>query len=343
MPDNARNASGAGNAGLEGVTPLPRWSEEQTAFTDKPRVADAHRAALRSLERAVGHSADPTPDDEAREAVTAMLSCGRVLVLTGAGISTDSGIPDYRGPQGSLRRTRPMTVQEFRADPAARKRYWARAFIGHRLMNQARPNLGHRVLAEWQRRGLLSGIVTQNVDGLHEEAGATDVIALHGDMTQVECLDCGATEPREVYEVRLEAANPGYRESVTVRDAYVNPDGDVSLSDADVARFNTVGCAVCGSEKMKPSVVYFGENVPKGRRERVEKLKAESDALLVVGSSLAVMSGYRFVLDAIKRGQPAATITAGPGRADDKVDVLWRTLATPALLEVEAQLLRSHS
>ncbi|WP_256276348.1 Sir2 family NAD-dependent protein deacetylase [Arthrobacter sp. HMSC08H08] len=336
MPDNA------GHAGRQGVTPLPRWSEEQTVFTDNPRVVDAHKAALRSLERAVGHSAEPTPDAEAREAVTRMVRGGKVLILTGAGVSTDSGIPDYRGPQGSLRRTRPMTVQEFRADPAARKRYWARAFIGHRLMNQARPNLGHRVLAEWQRRGLLSGIVTQNVDGLHEQAGAADVIALHGDMSEVECLDCGATEPRELYEVRLEAANPGYRETVTVRDAHVNPDGDVTLSDADVARFTTVACAVCGSERMKPLVVYFGENVPKERRERVEELKADSDTLLVVGSSLAVMSGYRFVLDALKRGQPTATITAGPGRADDKVDVLWRTLATPALLEVEAQLLRSQ-
>ena len=318
MPDNARNAGSAGNAALEGVTPLPRWSEEQTAFTDNPRVADAHKAALRSLERAVGHSADPTPDDEAREAVTAMLSRGRVLVLTGAGVSTDSGIPDYRGPQGSLRRTRPMTVQEFRADPAARKRYWARAFIGHRLMNQARPNLGHRVVAEWQRRGLLSGIVTQNVDGLHQAAGSDGVIDLHGRLDRVICLQCENLFDRQWVQDELQALNPDFADQLGVPAEMLEtaPDGDVAVDDTQ--DFTVLPCPVCGGD-LKPDVVFFGESVPAQRNREAHALAARGRGLVVLGSSLAVLSGLRFVKNAFKEDKPIVVVTDGPTRGDELV------------------------
>ncbi|RII43806.1 NAD-dependent protein deacetylase [Galactobacter valiniphilus] len=321
---------------------MPSRHDPQPQFEDE-RLSAAHRAALRSLDRVVEHTAEPTEPAVAREAVLEQLLAGNVLLLTGAGISTDSGIPDYRGPQGSLRRSRPMTFQEFQADPEARQRYWARGFVGTRLMGQARPNISHHIVADWQRRGLLSGIVTQNVDGLHAAAGATDVVALHGDMRSVMCLDCGNAEPRASFERRLEEVNPGYRESVTARvgELDVNADGDVSLDADTVARFHTVRCLVCGSDRLKPSVVYFGENVPAPTRERAEELKAASTSLLVVGSSLAVMSGYRFVLDAQKRGQHVSVINGGPGRADARVETLWRTQAAPALEELDAALRRA--
>lgn len=318
---------------------MPSRHDPQPQFRD-PTLTAAHRAALRSLDRVVEHTAEPTEPARALEAVTEQLAAGGVLVLTGAGVSTDSGIPDYRGPHGSLRRSRPMTFQEFQADPAARQRYWARGFVGTHRMGQAQPNLGHRIIAEWQRRGLLSGIITQNVDGLHTAAGATDVIALHGDMRLVSCLDCGTEEPRAHFQARLEAANPGYRESVDLGEEQINADGDVSLDAATVARFHTVRCEVCGSDRLKPSVVYFGENVPAPVHAAADELKNRSSSLLVVGSSLAVMSGYRFVLDAAAKAKPSAVINGGPGRGDAKVDVLWRTQVTPALEEVDAALRR---
>ncbi|RKW71306.1 Sir2 family NAD-dependent protein deacetylase [Galactobacter caseinivorans] len=318
---------------------MPSRHDPQPQFAD-PTLTAAHRAALRSLDRVVEHTAEPTDPALALQAVTEQLAAGGVLILTGAGVSTDSGIPDYRGPNGSLRRSRPMTFQEFQADPAARQRYWARGFVGTHRMAQARPNLGHAVIADWQRRGLASGIITQNVDGLHTAAGARDVITLHGDMRSVSCLDCDTQEPREHFDERLEAANPGYRESVELGDEQINADGDVSLDAATVARFHTVRCEVCGSDRLKPSVVYFGENVPAAVHAAADALKDASRSLLVVGSSLAVMSGYRFVLDAAGKGKRSAVINGGPGRADAKVDVLWRTQVTPALEEVDAALRR---
>jgi len=319
---------------------MPSRHDPDPEFDDA-KLSAAHRAALRSLDRIVEHTAEPTNSDAARAAVTEQLAEGGVLVLTGAGISTDSGIPDYRGPQGSLRRSRPMTFQEFQADPAARKRYWARGFVGTRLMGRAVPNVSHLIVADWQRRGLLSGVITQNVDGLHTAAGAEGVVALHGDMRSVICLDCGNVEPREHFELRLEQANPGYRESIDVGREQVNADGDVTLDQATVDRFHTVTCLVCGSDRLKPSVVYFGENVPTETRARAEEIKAASRSLLVIGSSLAVMSGYRFVLDALARGQKTSVINLGPGRADAKVGTLWRTPAAPALEEVDAALRRA--
>lgn len=319
---------------------MPSRDDPAPEFSD-PAMSAAHRAALRSLDRVVAETTTATPAELARSAVRDQLSAGDVMVLTGAGVSTDSGIPDYRGPHGSLRRSRPMTFQEFQADPAARRRYWARGFIGAGRLTSARPNVSHLILADWQRRGLVSGVVTQNVDGLHVAAGSPDVIALHGDMRWVDCLDCGHREAREEFDVRLEEANPGYRDSVSVRASQVNADGDVSLDAATVSRFRMVHCVNCGSDRLKPSVVYFGEAVPARVHAEVDRLRARSTSLLVIGSSLAVMSGYRFVLDAQAAGRRTAVINGGPGRADARVDVLWRTAVAPALEEVDAALRRS--
>lgn len=291
---------------------------------------DAHQSALRSISRVVTEIASPTPETQALGAVSRQLTRGAVMVLTGAGVSTESGVPDYRGPNGTLSRHRPMTYQEFLHDPEASHRYWARAFVGWRVMQAAQPNRTHYALVELERAGLLSGLVTQNVDGLHKEAGQQRLIALHGDMEHVICLSCGVEEARGDYDARAAAANPGYLERWVVDDADVNPDGDVALSQQAVAGFRMPGCVRCGSQKLKPDVVYFGEPVPKERRDAAYALLERSESLLVAGSSLAVMSGFRFVLEAKKQGKRVATINGGPGRADDRVDTLWRTQVGPA-------------
>ena len=291
---------------------------------------DAHQSALRSISRVVTEIASPTPETQALGAVSRQLTRGAVMVLTGAGVSTESGVPDYRGPNGTLSRHRPMTYQEFLHDPEASHRYWARAFVGWRVMQAAYPNRTHYALVELERAGLLSGLVTQNVDGLHKEAGQQRLIALHGDMEHVICLSCGVEEARGDYDARAAASNPGYLERWVVDDADVNPDGDVALSQQAVAEFRMPGCVRCGSQKLKPDVVYFGEPVPKERRDAAYALLERSESLLVAGSSLAVMSGFRFVLEAKKQGKRVATINGGPGRADDRVDTLWRTQVGPA-------------
>ncbi len=293
-----------------------------------PAVELAHQSALRSIRRVVTETTPPTPDAARR--VAEQLRRGGVMVLTGAGVSTDSGVPDYRGPNGSLSRHTPMTYQEFRHDPAASHRYWARSFVGWRVMDAARPNRTHHALVELERAGLVTGIVTQNVDGLHKQAGTARLITLHGDMEHVVCLMCGHLEERGHFDARLEAANPGYLERWLVRDDEVNPDGDVALSDAAVAQFRMAPCEACGSELLKPDVVYFGEPVPHARRDAAFALLRDSDSLLVAGSSLAVMSGYRFMLEALKQGKEVSVVNGGPGRGDAKATTLWRTQVGPA-------------
>lgn len=295
-------------------------------------VTLAHRSALRSIARVVAETGAPTDPRTALREVTGQLERGSVLVVTGAGVSTDSGVPDYRGPHGSLGRHRPMTYQEFRYDPAASHRYWARSFVGWRQMAAAQPNATHYALAELEDAGLLSGVVTQNVDGLHAAAGSRNLLTLHGDLARVVCLACGHTEDRRVFDARLAAANPGYLAEIRLDPAQVNPDGDVTLDAAHVARFRMVGCEVCGSVLLKPDVVYFGEPVPVPRKQRAAQMLAEASSVLVAGSSLAVMSGYRLILDAQKQGKQVSVINGGPGRADARVDVLWRTSAAPAFL-----------
>lgn len=294
------------------------------SFED-PSIAATHAAALRSIARVVEESVEPTPPDEALDRIATSLERGPALVLTGAGVSTDSGIPDYRSAGGRLRTGRPMTYQEFQFDRSASHRYWARGFVGWKTMKAAAPNRTHYALVELEQAELITGVVTQNVDGLHRDAGTETLIPLHGDMSHVECLDCGFQEPRPEFDARMVDTNPGYRESIQVDQSMVNPDGDIALSDKQVALFRMPGCLRCGSERLKPDVVYFGESVPKGRRRQADALLESSNSLIVAGSSLAVMSGYRLLLDAARAGKFTAVINAGPGRGDQKADVVWRT------------------
>jgi len=250
----------------------------------------------------------PTTGDGA--AALALLADRPLVVLTGAGLSTDSGIPDYRGP-GSVAR-QPMTYQEFVSGHAARQRYWARSHVGWGRMRAADPNPGHRALATLDPTLL----ITQNVDGLHEQAGSRALVALHGRIAEVVCLDCRTVSPRSDLHARTTALNPGWVEAHD--DAVVRPDGDVALEDT--AGFVVPDCSVCGGI-LKPHVVFFGENVPKDRVQRcydaVEALTGSDGALLVAGSSLTVMSGLRFVKRAAKNGTPVVIVNRGATRGDE--------------------------
>lgn len=245
------------------------------------------------------------------EPVAAALGAGGVLVLSGAGISTESGIPDYRGEGGSLSRHTPMTYQDFTADAGARRRYWARSHLGWRTFGSARPNAGHRAVAAFGRHGLLCGVITQNVDGLHQAAGSEGVVELHGSLDRVVCLSCGTLSPRRELARRLEEANPGF-EPVA---AGINPDGDADLGDEQVGDFRVLPCAVCGGI-LKPDVVFFGEAVPPQRVEHCRELVRAASSLLVLGSSLTVMSGLRFVRQAAEAGKPVLIVNRDPTRGD---------------------------
>jgi len=253
---------------------------------------------------------DVQGDVQARELVE-LVGRGGVVVLSGAGLSTESGIPDYRGPTGLARGAQPMTYQVFTGDPQARRRYWARSHMGWRQVGDARPNAGHLAVAALQQGGQLSGIITQNVDGLHRAAGATDVVELHGSLHGVVCLNCRDRTRRTALERRLVAANRSWHAGVGQQ----RPDGDVELDEAGIERFCLVDCAVCGGV-LKPDVVFFGETVPAERVARCFALVEAASALLVLGSSLTVMSGYRFVRRAARLGLPIAIVNQGPTRGD---------------------------
>jgi NAD-dependent SIR2 family protein deacetylase len=241
--------------------------------------------------------------------LASLIAGGDVVVLSGAGLSTDSGIPDYRGETGRARNATPMTFQEFIGSPEARQRYWARSHLGWRHVAHARPNAGHVAVAQLQEQGIVSGVVTQNVDGLHTAGGARDVLELHGALSRVVCLQCGDLTARAALRDRLTEANPSF----TDRELPLKPDGDVDLED--VAAFVVVDCVVCGGV-LKPDVVFFGESVPRDRVDRAYALVDAARCLLVLGSSLTVMSGYRFVLHASRLGVPVAVVNQGPTRGD---------------------------
>jgi NAD-dependent SIR2 family protein deacetylase len=240
---------------------------------------------------------------------------GSVIVLSGAGLSTESGIPDYRGPTGRTRRAEPMTYQTFVGGRAARQRYWARSHVGWRHVAQALPNAGHQAVAELERRGLVAGIITQNVDGLHTAAGARQVIELHGRLDRVLCLCCGKRTDRDQLDQRLSAANPGWAQEAA-RQAVINPDGDAVLDDALVERFQVVNCGACDG-LLKPDVIFFGENVPRTRVDDCYALVERAGALVVLGSSLTVMSGFRFVRQAAKLDIPVVIVNQGETRGDE--------------------------
>lgn len=245
------------------------------------------------------------------EALADLLRGRRVVALTGAGLSTESGIPDYRGP-GTRRRARnPVRFQAYVGDPAARRRYWARAAVGWPRFSAARPNAGHRALAAMEAAGRLRGVITQNVDRLHQAAGARRVVELHGALAEVVCLACRAVEDRAAVQARLLADNPG----LAGLDAAMAPDGDAELESPVVAGLRVPVCLACGGA-LKPHVVFFGENVPRSTVDAAFALFDEAEVLLVAGSSLAVFSGYRFVRHAAKRGAPVAIVNRGETRGD---------------------------
>jgi NAD-dependent SIR2 family protein deacetylase len=245
-----------------------------------------------------------------------VVASGGVLVLSGAGLSTESGIPDYRGPTGVARRATPMTYQAFTGSAAARRRYWARSYIGWRHIVRAKPNVGHHAVAELSRRGLLTGIITQNVDGLHHAAGpvmgGAGVTELHGSLHRVICLSCGQRTPRTELDRRLEAANRGWDAQLATS---ANPDGDAVLDDAVTESFQVADCSACHGV-LKPDVVFFGENVPRQRAESCYALVERSSALVVLGSSLTVMSGFRYVRHAAGLQHPIVIVNQGATRGD---------------------------
>lgn len=256
-------------------------------------------------------SSAPLPHD-----LATVLGDRRWLVLTGAGVSTDSGIPDYRGPGAPQRR--PMTGQQFASGASARQRYWARAYLGWATMGFAAPNVAHQALAGLEDAGRLSGLITQNVDGLHTAAGNRDVVDLHGRLDRVVCLACGAGSARALLQERLASLNPDFGAD----DLVVLPDGDVALEST--TDFVLADCERCGGP-LKPDVVFFGENVPPERVRRCSALVEEAEALVVLGSSLHVFSGRRFVKQAHQRGIPIVIVNRGETRGDP-----WATLKIDA-------------
>lgn len=260
-------------------------------------------------------SAPELPPSSARSddvsALVDLLRGRRFVALTGAGCSTESGIPDYRG-EGTARRARnPIQHRAYVSDSAMRTRYWARSMLGWPRFSGALPNAAHVALAELERAGALAGLITQNVDRLHTAAGSQQVIELHGALHDVRCLHCGAIEARRQLQERLEVLNPGWLD----RDVELNPDGDAELSDASLASFRVAACLACDGV-LKPDVVFFGEAVPRQRVERAFELLDGADALLVIGSSLTVFSGYRFVRRAAERAMPIAVVNLGATRGD---------------------------
>lgn len=235
----------------------------------------------------------------------------RLFVLTGAGCSTGSGIPDYRDSEGQWKRAQPMTFQAFMGDEKARRRYWARSLVGWRRIRRAQPNDAHRALARLEAIGRIELVLTQNVDRLHQAAGSARVIDLHGRIDLVRCMGCEASSRREDLQDELDRMNPGWLDL----DAPDAPDGDADLDDADFSSFAVPSCRRCGGV-LKPDVVFFGENVPRDRIDEAGRRLDKADAMLVVGSSLAVYSGFRFVQRAAGAGKPVAAVNLGRTRAD---------------------------
>ncbi len=235
----------------------------------------------------------------------------RIFVLTGAGISTGSGIPDYRDASGAWKRAAPVTWQAFTADPAVYRRYWARSHVGWPAFSAARPNVAHHALARLDVQGRLSMLLTQNVDGLHQAAGSRHVVDLHGRLDTVVCLGCGDRQSRDGLQPRLAADNPRWQPG----QAGAAPDGDADIAPEAVAGFVPPHCLACGG-LLKPDVVFFGENVPRARVATAQAALEASDAMLVVGSSLMVYSGFRFARLAAEAGRPLAILTRGVTRAD---------------------------
>lgn len=264
--------------------------------------------------------------------LAALFAGGPVAVLTGAGISTDSGIPDYRGA-GTPPRT-PMSIAQFSNDPAYRRRFWAGARVGAAPLSALEPNAGHRALAELEAAGRVEGIITQNVDGLHRKAGSRHVVELHGSGSAIRCVQCQARWTRAEVLHWFDVANPGYARAQA--GAAINPDGDAEVTDLDGVRIPQ--CPVCGG-MLRPDVVYFGEVVPSAVFAEAEQLVSTAGALLLAGTSLAVNTGVRLLHRAERRGIPVAVINRGPTAADSRASVRIEGGTSETLSEL-ARLLR---
>jgi NAD-dependent SIR2 family protein deacetylase len=259
-----------------------------------------------------------------------------LLVLTGAGISTSSGIPDYRDREGVRRGRQPMMFQEFLDSPNARRRYWARAMLGWPRVRVARPNAAHEALATLQTHRIITGVITQNVDTLHDQAGSHDVVELHGSLHWVLCLDCRQRTERDAVQKTLEAQNP-YLAGV---DATQAPDGDTLLEESFEARFQVPHCPHCGGERMKPDVVFFGENVAPTTAAKALSAVEQADGLLVVGSSLMAYSAFRLCRAIVDQGKPLIAINIGKTRADDLLDMKLEASCEQLLPRLTEQLIR---
>lgn len=263
-----------------------------------------------------------------------LLAGRRVAVLSGAGMSTDSGIPDYRGPGSPP--SNPMTIAQFTGDRAFRQRYWARNHIGWRHMADTAPNLGHLGVAALEAAGVVAGVITQNVDLLHTKAGSRHVVDLHGSYATVVCLSCGHSLSRASLDEQLEQLNPGFIDRVgRLGGIAVAPDADAVVTDTAAFRF--VDCRDCGGI-LKPDIVYFGESVPKERVAQAYSMVDDAEALLVAGSSLTVFSGYRFVRHAAARGIPVAIVNRGPTRGDELADIKIDGGCSPTLALLASEL-----
>lgn len=283
---------------------------------------------------------DTRLDGGIEELVSFVHRARRLIVITGAGCSTESGIPDYRDVDGEWKHRRPVQFRDFVRDEHVRQRYWARSMVGWLRVGGARPNPGHRALAGLERSGRVHWLITQNVDGLHQRAGSQQVTDLHGRIDRVVCLECGRLDGRGSLQSRLVAENPDWADL----DAVSAPDGDALLEGRDFESFRVPCCRSCGG-MLKPDVVFFGEGVPRSRVTMAMNRLEESDAILVVGSSLMVWSGYRFARRAAERGMPVAALNRGRTRADHllalKVDaccgeilpLVLRQLSEPASID----------
>ena len=261
--------------------------------------------------------------------VAALLRGKRVVALTGAGVSTESGIPDYRSPAALAKPRRPIQGPEFVKSATLRRRYWARAMVGWESFRRAEPNAAHHALAALERSGALGGLITQNVDRLHHKAGSRRVVELHGALADVICLECHRMEERDDVQARMRAENPSWIDGPVP----LAPDGDAELPDALVERFVPPACSVCGGA-MKPDVVFFGHNVARPVVDRAFGMLDEADALLVAGTSLAVFSGYRFLRRAVERGMTVAIVNRGPVRGEERATLKVEAAAGDALSEL---------
>ncbi len=258
----------------------------------------------------------------------------KLFVLTGAGCSTDSGIPDYRDANGEWKRPSPVTLQAFTGEDATRRRYWARSLVGWPTMAFARPGAAHRALVDLEKAGRIGLLLTQNVDGLHEAAGSRHTIDLHGRIDTVRCLGCETRTPRAEFQTELRRRNPRWAEL----EARAAPDGDADLEGLDFSAFDVPACPLCGG-MLKPDVVFFGESVPRDRVAAAFAALEEADAVLVAGSSLMVYSGFRFVQAAAAAGKPIAAVNLGRTRADPLLTLKIERPVGEALADLAARSL----